>query len=77
MMVRRTLRLTPAVPRTVFFTFFIFLAGIFTLHGQQPFATMITDQVGRKMSVPDDLKRVVSLAPSITEIIFALARRTF
>ncbi|KPA13009.1 iron ABC transporter substrate-binding protein [Candidatus Magnetomorum sp. HK-1] len=31
-----------------------------------------TDQLGRKMIVPDDPKRVVSLAPSITEIIYAI-----
>jgi iron complex transport system substrate-binding protein len=34
----------------------------------------VTDQAGRTLTVPDDPKRVVSLAPSITEIIFALAQ---
>jgi iron complex transport system substrate-binding protein len=35
---------------------------------------MVTDELGRKMSVPNNLMRVVSLAPSITEIIFALGK---
>ena len=30
------------------------------------------DEFGRKITVPDDPRRIVSLAPSITEIIFAL-----
>lgn len=34
----------------------------------------VTDQTGRTITVPADPKRVVSLAPSITEIIFALAQ---
>jgi iron complex transport system substrate-binding protein len=33
---------------------------------------METDQIGRKVTLPVDPKRVVALAPSITEIIFAL-----
>jgi len=35
---------------------------------------MVADELGRRMTVPDNLKRIVSLAPSITEIIFALGR---
>lgn len=35
-------------------------------------AGIMTDQAGRRVSVPADPKRIVSLAPSITEIIFAL-----
>ena len=45
------------------FTFFLIL---------QADAKTVVDQMGRKMTVPDSPKRVVSLAPSITEIIFAL-----
>lgn len=37
-------------------------------------ADTITDQLGRQVVVPDQPKRVVSLAPSITEIIFALGQ---
>jgi iron complex transport system substrate-binding protein len=32
----------------------------------------VNDQLGRKLEVPDDPKRIVSLAPSITEIVFQL-----
>ncbi len=32
----------------------------------------VTDQLGRRITLPDDPVRVISLAPSITEIIFAL-----
>jgi len=35
-------------------------------------AKTITDQLGRSVTVPDKPQRVVSLAPSITEIVFAL-----
>jgi len=35
-------------------------------------ARIIRDQLGRSVSVPDNPVRVVSLAPSITEIVFAL-----
>jgi iron complex transport system substrate-binding protein len=35
-------------------------------------AKTVNDQLGRKLVVPDDPKRIVSLAPSVTEIIFAL-----
>ena len=38
-------------------------------------ARNITDQLGRTILVPDDLQRIVSLAPSITEIIFALGQK--
>jgi iron complex transport system substrate-binding protein len=37
-------------------------------------ARMVTDETGRSLTVPDDPKRIVSFAPSITEIIFALGR---
>jgi iron complex transport system substrate-binding protein len=33
------------------------------------------DQLGRKIRVPDDPKRIVALAPSITEIIFTLGQQ--
>ena len=40
--------------------------------GSPSVAKTITDQLGRHVSVPDKPQRVVSLAPSITEIVFAL-----
>ena len=60
--------------KTVFLFFFFFLAGAFTLCTQNSAARTVTDELGRKMVVPDNLSRVVSLAPSITEIIFALGK---
>jgi len=38
-------------------------------------AKTAADQLGREIRVPDDPKRVVALAPSITEIIFALGQQ--
>lgn len=35
-------------------------------------AATVIDQMGRSVNVPDDPRRVVALAPSITEIVFAL-----
>jgi len=35
-------------------------------------ARTVTDQLGRHVTVPDNPQRVISLAPSITEIVFAL-----
>ncbi len=39
------------------------------------FAGTVTDQVGRKIQVPDDPARVIALAPSITEIVYDLGRQ--
>jgi iron complex transport system substrate-binding protein len=54
----------------------LFLAGAVCLLPLVSAATvhakLVTDQLGREVLVPDDPKRVVSLAPSITEIVFAL-----
>ena len=35
-------------------------------------AKTVTDQMGRRVTAPNKPERIVSLAPSITEIIFAL-----
>ena len=35
-------------------------------------AKLLVDQLGRKVSIPDQPKRVIALAPSITEIIYAI-----
>lgn len=38
----------------------------------EAFAGIVTDQLGRKVIVPENPRRIISLAPNITEIIFAL-----
>ncbi len=40
----------------------------------QSVAGIVTDQLGRNVRVPDDPQRVLSFAPNITEIIFALGQ---
>ena len=49
---------------------------VFLLISLEPPATAktVTDQLGRYVIVPDNPKRVVALAPSITEIIFGLGQ---
>jgi len=49
----------------IFFSFFA---------GRQSDARCVTDQMGRIVSLPDNPQRVVSLAPSITEIIYDLGQ---
>ena len=53
--------------------FLLSVVGIY-LPGHQLAARMVADQLGRHIIVPDDPQRIISLAPSITEIIFALGR---
>jgi len=49
-----------------------FAIGIVLICCLPAMAKTVEDQLGRKIQVPDNPRRVVSLAPSITEIIFAL-----
>jgi len=41
-------------------------------HGVLPAGRELTDEVGRKIQIPQEVDRVVSLAPNLTEIVFAL-----
>jgi iron complex transport system substrate-binding protein len=51
----------------------IIIGAILTLTTPQAAtAATVIDQMGRSVEVPDDPRRVVALAPSITEIVFAL-----
>ena len=54
----------------------LFLILLLVVFVQQSAARTVTDEVGRQLSVPDptNLRRIVSLAPSITEVIFALGK---
>lgn len=50
-------------------------AAILVAHGLPAGAKTAEDQLGREIRVPDDPQRIVALAPSITEIIFALGQQ--
>ena len=52
----------------------VFMITVFLLISLEPpaISKIVTDQLGRHVMVPATPQRVVSLAPSITEIIFAL-----
>ena len=54
--------------------FLIVTAFLFIGIGTPSDAKIVTDQLGRKITVPDNPQRVVALAPSITEIIYALGQ---
>jgi len=51
----------------------ILLALLFTPRGSV--ARTLTDQAGRVVEVPEQIIRVVSLAPSITEVVYSLGRQ--
>ncbi|MBW2284928.1 MAG: cobalamin-binding protein [Deltaproteobacteria bacterium] len=53
------------------FAAFMALLSIAPCAGAQ---RVVEDQLGRSMRVPDDPGRIISLAPSITEIVFALGQ---
>jgi len=49
--------------------------GAFAARQAPPLAAAtrsVTDEIGRRVTVPSDVKRIVSLAPNLTEILYAL-----
>jgi iron complex transport system substrate-binding protein len=50
-------------------------AAILLAHALPAGAKTAEDQLGREIRMPDDPQRIVALAPSITEIIFALGQQ--
>jgi iron complex transport system substrate-binding protein len=60
--------------KTVILCGFILFLAASPLSGADVEVKTVTDQVGRRVVVPSDPQRVIALAPSITEIIFALGR---
>jgi len=52
----------------------ILISGLFFSANNIYASKILTDQLGRQVSLPDNPIRVVSLAPSITEIVFALGQ---
>jgi len=57
-----------------FIFFILFISGLFFADQAIYASKILTDQLGRQVSLPDNPIRVVSLAPSITEIVFALGQ---
>lgn len=54
---------------------FLLFVCILQVCGPEPVsAREVVDQAGRRITVPDTIRRVVSLAPSITEIVFTLGK---
>ena len=54
--------------------FLIVTTVLFIAIGTPSHAKNVTDQLGRNITIPDIPQRVVALAPSITEIIYALGQ---
>lgn len=50
------------------------IIGLSLAKAAQSAAGTVLDQLGRQVNVPDNPQRIVALAPSITEIIFALGQ---
>jgi iron complex transport system substrate-binding protein len=42
------------------------------IHGQSAVGRMVTDETGRRVMVPAEVKRIVTLAPDLTETIYVL-----
>ena len=53
----------------------LFYFAVYYTLSSPALARVVTDQLGRKIYLPDNPQRVVALAPSITEIIFALEQQ--
>ena len=60
-----------SVLRIIVFTSLVVMAGM-SVPAAQSSAQTVTDQLGRDVSIPARPQRIVSLAPSITEIVFDL-----
>ncbi|MBW1649339.1 MAG: ABC transporter substrate-binding protein [Deltaproteobacteria bacterium] len=50
----------------------IFQIIITLLFGSLAYPKTVIDQTGRKLTIPDNPQKIISLAPSVTEIIFAI-----
>jgi iron complex transport system substrate-binding protein len=59
------------IRKSILLTSVLFLLHI-PAQGQE---SLFTDEVGRKVRIPDSPKRIVSMAPSLTEILFSLGLR--
>ncbi len=78
-LLHRKFRSAQVAPRTVVATIALLTGGRALAQNistpaqpSAPAALLVTDEAGRKVSVPQPVRRVVSLAPSLTETIYAL-----
>ncbi|MCB2192012.1 MAG: cobalamin-binding protein [Deltaproteobacteria bacterium] len=53
-------------------TIAVFLALLVCLAAAPVFARTVTDEMGRKVQVPENPQRLIGLTPSLTEVIYAL-----
>jgi iron complex transport system substrate-binding protein len=60
------------IRKSILLTFVLSLLVQLPVQGQEG---LFTDEIGRKVRIPNSPKRIVSLAPSITEILFTLGLR--
>ena len=56
----------------IVFTLLVSYSGFCRFTPTQAAAETVVDQLGRQVALPDDPQRIISLAPSITEIVYAL-----
>ncbi len=57
------------IRKSLLFTFIINVLFCISIEGKE---RLLTDEIGRKVKIPNYPKRIISLAPSITEILFDL-----
>ena len=50
----------------------IIYIAIILLFGSLAYSKTVIDQTDRKITIPDNPQKVISLAPNVTEIIFAI-----
>ena len=67
-------RMSNRMPKYIFWLFSFLLLHAAGGAGFGGESRLFTDQLGRRLQVPDDPKRIVALAESVTEVVFAVGR---
>ena len=60
--------------RPIIWAWLLMTAFVIQIMAHNAIAKTVTDQLGRRVTLPHRPQRLVSLAPSITEIIFAIGQ---